>query len=79
METPKYQVGDMIYVSNVYTLNMNGPKLAEVIGYRLDGNITQLIYLEVGKNREELLPVIFEDVLTKSAGKNAKLVYGKES
>ena len=77
MVTPKYQVGEMIYVSNVNTLNINGPRLAEVIGYRLDGNVTQLVYLEVDKDKEESLPVIFEDVLTKCAGKNAKVIYGK--
>lgn len=76
MEKPKYQVGEMIYIYNLHTKLTNGPKLAEVLGYRLDGSITHLVYKQVDKEVDETLPVIFEDKLTSSAGYNARLIYG---
>lgn len=77
MDQPKYQVGDMIYVFNVNTTRSNGPRLAEVLGYSMAGNVTYLTYVEVDKDQFENIPVIFEDSLTRYAGPNARMIYGK--
>lgn len=72
-----YEVGTIIWVMNANVSKVIGNKLAEVTGYRLDGNITVMLYREIETNRESTLPLIFVEPLTKLAGQEAGLIYGK--
>lgn len=72
-----YPVGTVIWVKNSNITGLRGKKLAEVTGYRLDGNITYLLYKEVQTDKESTLPIMFMEALIERAGNNASLVYGK--
>lgn len=74
LEQPKYQVGDVIYVVE----RMFAKKqLAEVTGYSKFGDTIYLVYFDLKTNKAGMIPVLFEDSLTTSAGINARLIYGE--
>lgn len=77
MADAKYQVGEIIHVFNSHLSKLGGPQLAEVLGYTMMGQITYLTYRELSTGAQAVMPLLFEDHLTKSAGSNARLIYGK--